>query len=367
MGADPVSFLTGNGASYLRIASIAVAAYDYFLTLPSEYRFYKGQRSWRLSPGCILFILIRYLSVLTIVISNVGYFGTFSSGECQRYYIAAPVFKVLQTMVSQIILGVRAYNISRRTRWVMWLLLILYFLVSPMEFFTNLWERVPVQNDEKNCTPGNSSAHLSVWLYYVLAMFYDVTTLAISSYFLIGLSNALNNNYRHNTPFVLHQQLLASFRRMSGLVQLMFYDGLGYFLVLTAANVLNLILYRAADEAYQSSGASVGYAVTWIMSQRILIHLRDAAAEHQATNFVVTQQLHSGRDITRAMRSNLDGSDHKGRFHDEFQMKKGHKNADLESVSENGLTDVDLDVQVQVEHTVAVDYIPPPSQAYIAR
>lgn len=69
-----------------------------------------------------------------------------------------------------------------------------------------------------------------------------------------------------------------------------------------AANVFNLIIYRASDESIQSSGcvihplfiyyygtisplqtsicsASVGYAVTWIMSQRILIHLRGTLSQ----------------------------------------------------------------------------------------
>ena len=83
------------------------------MTWPAEWRFYRGQKSWKISPGCILFILIRcvgcrsgqcdvallteaaprYLSMATIVVSNVGYFATFSKETCDHYYIAAPVFK----------------------------------------------------------------------------------------------------------------------------------------------------------------------------------------------------------------------------------------------------------------------------------
>lgn len=66
-----------HAASYIRITAISIAAYEYvgilcaredhnsgfigsyFMTLPAEWRFYKNQKSWRLSPGCILFILIR--------------------------------------------------------------------------------------------------------------------------------------------------------------------------------------------------------------------------------------------------------------------------------------------------------------------
>jgi len=122
--------MKNNGAAYLRVGSIAVAGYDYVLTLPAEWRFYKIQRSWRLSVGCILFIVLRYLSIVTLVISNVGYFGHFSAAMCQRYYMLPPTFKVLQTTVSQVIVGLRTYNISRRSRTVKWLLLILFFLIT---------------------------------------------------------------------------------------------------------------------------------------------------------------------------------------------------------------------------------------------
>lgn len=41
------------------------SVHSYVLTLPAEWRFYRSQRSWRLSPGCILFIAIR--SVLSFL------------------------------------------------------------------------------------------------------------------------------------------------------------------------------------------------------------------------------------------------------------------------------------------------------------
>lgn len=125
--------------------------------------------------------------------------------------------------------------------------------------------------------------------------------------------------------------------------------------------------------------ASVGYAVTWIMSQRILIHLRgrqdiffqtldsaiyvtgtDAAAEHQVRNVVVSQKLNSGRDVSRVMRSQFNGSIHKGRLDDEYDLKGRSISANnmQDDSSENVLTNVDLDIQVQVEQTVTVDYLP---------
>jgi len=123
-------------------------------------------------------------------------------------------------------------------------------------------------------------------------MFYDLISLSVSTFYLLRV-----------TPNPL---------RMSGLVKLMFYDGLMYFVALTAANIVNLILYRASDPEVQSSGASLAFAVTWIMSQRILIHLRDAAEElhGEPTVQTITGGLTSAGEISRAIREQF-GRDQK--------------------------------------------------------
>jgi len=79
-------------ANNLRIASISVAAYDFLTTLPAEFRLYKTAN--RRSLGFILFVLIRYLSIIVITISNTGFFyHGFSPKVCAHYGYIAPVFK----------------------------------------------------------------------------------------------------------------------------------------------------------------------------------------------------------------------------------------------------------------------------------
>ncbi|KAI6043545.1 hypothetical protein EDC04DRAFT_2562599 [Pisolithus marmoratus] len=95
---------------YFRVASMSIAFYDYFLTLPIEYRFYRSQpHVLRMSQACVLFILIRrYISIIAMIVSNYGAFATsFTIESCRQYYYVSPIFKVLQTMVSQAILGFR--------------------------------------------------------------------------------------------------------------------------------------------------------------------------------------------------------------------------------------------------------------------
>ena len=48
-----------------------------------------------------------------------------------------------------------------------------------------------------------------------------------------------------------------------------------YFVLLTLINILNLVLFRVGSIAAQSSAASLGQAVTMIMSQRIILSLHD--------------------------------------------------------------------------------------------
>ncbi|KAI8986713.1 hypothetical protein BD414DRAFT_415837 [Trametes punicea] len=283
--------------SFLRVISLSIALYDWILTLPAEWRFYRSQRSWRLSLGCSLFIAIRYSSIAVITLSNVGYFGSFFTPQtCARYYIAPPIFKVVQTMVSQMILGIRTINISRRSRGITWTVVSVFFLITTAQWFLNLWNRVRESSradhlaTRPSCTAGNKPPILTVWLYYLLSMVFDILTLSISTVYLIGFNPK-------SGKCVLPISMLT--------------DGLVYFVALTGVNIFNLILYRKTDEATQSSGVSLGYALTWIMSQRILIHLRDAAAAHNrtiTTQLVVSRTLpsRSHAAVARAVRSQFE-------------------------------------------------------------
>ncbi|KAH9072785.1 hypothetical protein EDB83DRAFT_129386 [Lactarius deliciosus] len=88
-------------------------------------------------------------------------------------------------------------------------------------------------------------------------MLYDLLTLTISMGYLFK---------RHSSsPFT------------SRLVKMMIYDGLGYFVALTVVNTVYAILYRSTNLSVQTAAAPFAALFTWVMSQRILIHLQNAA------------------------------------------------------------------------------------------
>ncbi|KAG0693751.1 hypothetical protein DFH29DRAFT_376601 [Suillus ampliporus] len=314
---------------YLRIASISIALYDYIITLPAEWRFYRSQSSiFRLRLACVLFILIRYGSVVVMILSNYGVFSTsFTQETCQHYYMVAPIFKVIQTMISQVILGVRTFNIARRDRRIGIALVLLYFVSVSLEWFTNMFDRTPVVVNG-NCTPGNVGKTLTAWFYYIAVMLYDLVVLTIS------------------TVYLLRYNPLSS--RLERLVRVLIYDGIGYFVVLTGSNIFNIILYHTSDIETQAAGASMGFAVTWIMSQRILIHLRELSEAEtlRLDNVVVVRSAQNARDVASTLRSPLDSKSHINNYPDFPLASSGIVHTD----------DMELDICVCIEPSVTLDH-----------
>jgi len=216
-----------------------------------------------------------------------------------------------------VIIGYRAWAITRRSKELGIFLLSLGAIVTGLEWYSNVDGRIPVQ-DEGNCSPGNSVARMPQWVFYLVAMVFDAVTCALSTFYLFRSASGISS--------------------MSAMVKMLFYDGLGYMVVLTAVNILNLVLYRnSVGKSVQSSGASFGYMVVWIMSQRILIHIHEASEDRAQGRIVVSHQISAPRDITHAMRS---------------QFNSGKDGFDTGTTG-------DIDVQVQIEQAVMVDYRKP--------
>ncbi|KAH8990703.1 hypothetical protein EDB86DRAFT_2938922 [Lactarius hatsudake] len=134
-------------ASKIRIAALAVAGYDYFLTLPAEWRFYRAfyRSNFRLNTSLLLFVLIRYTSILTGALGSWAYFShSFTPESCRKFFLLPALLRVPQCMVSQAILGLRAYTISRKNRTVGIVLFCGFIFASAVEWLSNVYHRIPV-------------------------------------------------------------------------------------------------------------------------------------------------------------------------------------------------------------------------------
>ena len=243
--------------------------------------------------------VLRYSSVVAIVVSNVGQFATFSEAVCNRYYLAAPIFKgaALCSCVAATCVLSQQLTPASRLQWSRSSSVRSFSLYGHSPSRSGL-EQLPLLSGScslcalsarasprsslayritrlvtvlpetclntkvrKLVLPDRSDTHRActtvAWLHYVFSMSFDLVTLLISSWYLLGRQPC------HYVSF-------------GGIGRVMIVDGLGYFVLLTAVNVVNMIFYKTAPTALQSSAASLGYVVTMIGCQRILIHLRGA-------------------------------------------------------------------------------------------
>ncbi|KAJ7466203.1 hypothetical protein B0H11DRAFT_59890 [Mycena galericulata] len=258
-------------AAYLRVAGYAVGFFDYLQTLPAEYRLYSKQKGpLKLSVACILFILVRYLGLISIIVANMGFFyHGFSKEACDRYFWLTPVLKLILYMVSQAILGMRTYAV-RKSSLVLRILVALFILAAVPEFISTFWKRVPFQNDQ-NCTSGNLPGVKVASLYYVGGLLYDVVTMTMTSAYLWKFSNT-------------------SHTLLSQLARMMLQDGIMYFLMLSAMNIVNIIFFQSNDPAIQPAASTLGFAATMIFSSRFILN----HSEH-IDDVVSVDQSHSSR------------------------------------------------------------------------
>nr|GAT59866.1 predicted protein [Mycena chlorophos] len=262
-------------AAYLRVAADSIALFDYLQTFPAEIRLYRRQKNfWRPSPACIMFILVRYLGVMNVVLANFGFFfHGFSEAGCMHYYWLVPIFKLFLYMMSQVILGVRTYAVSRRNQWVLWMLVVAFTICTIPEFLATFYRRIPVFV-KGACLSGNPEGVSVASYFYVGALAYDLIAMSTTFMYLIKFST---------------QSRISIFS--SGLAELMLEDGITYFLALSAMNVLNFIFFRNTNSALQSSAATLGEASTMIFSSRFILNL----SEHARADGRSGDHTHSSR------------------------------------------------------------------------
>ncbi|KAJ7232765.1 hypothetical protein B0H12DRAFT_1144766 [Mycena haematopus] len=331
-------------SAYMRVASLAIAFYDYLQTLPFEYRMWRS--AWK---GRQLTVFDRYTSILVLVVSNFGFFYEgFTEESCQRYFLTPSVFKVVQIMVSQVILVIilvfdayassRAYNLSRKSTKFAYALIFLFVLASSRKLVFLRHGSRSLSKMVSSCSSSSPTSLWGGWAHYAVAIVYDFIITVICIFFLLKLKTSKGS--------------------------MMLVDGICYFIGLALINFLNLGLYRASSLEVQvrhlsvHTLASLGYCVTWIMSQRLLIHIHEASVERRNGSIdaavTITQRIVSARDVSRAIRS-------------QFESKNGAAfdltvpDFDVESLPRAGPSceeDRDTEVHVRIERTVTMERVP---------
>ncbi|KAJ7490355.1 hypothetical protein B0H11DRAFT_2191585 [Mycena galericulata] len=131
--------------SLFRVISFSLAGGDVVQTIPRTFRLYRKQ--WvngSLSPVCFFYAMARYMSILSLVSNGVGFFGTgFTPPSCQRFYMLPNVTAMLAGMAVQVLIFIRTFAISGRSKRVYFGLGTSMLLLFPVQMFGIVYHRDP--------------------------------------------------------------------------------------------------------------------------------------------------------------------------------------------------------------------------------
>ncbi|KAJ6457873.1 hypothetical protein C8R45DRAFT_1183907 [Mycena sanguinolenta] len=266
----------------MRVAAASIYFFDYLMTLPSEYRLYKRQKKiWNPSVACILFVLCRYVTLVSITMATAFFFGTnWTEKTCvPAVFVSALLhlrpfittylpllcsggaLRALSASIVSVIFMWRTWAIWHKKRPVLYFLM---FSFIPTTVFT--WGFVFNQVPEvKNGSCGGlaSTGVFGVkWPFALANMLFDALCVGMSTY-------RLALNIKNGS---------------SQISSILLVDGLGYFFTSIALQVLNLIFLLSPDPAKQSTMITFTNAITGLLSQRIITSLSQRIVSAPSTN-----------------------------------------------------------------------------------
>ncbi|KAJ7020844.1 hypothetical protein C8F04DRAFT_1403327 [Mycena alexandri] len=247
----------------MRASAASIYFFDYMMTLPSEYRIYKRQKKiWNPSAACILFILSRYVTLVSIVMATAFFFGTTWTEKTCVPAVGGALRALSATIVSLIFMW-RAWAIWHKRRRILYFLMIAFI---PTTVFTwgFVFNQVPeVKNGSCGGLAG-TGVFGAKWPFALANIVFDAVCVGLSTY-------RLALNLKDGS---------------SQISSILLVDGLGYFFTSVALQVLNLIFLLSPDPAKQSTMITFTNAITGLLSQRIITSLSQRVINATSTNEV---------------------------------------------------------------------------------
>ncbi|KAJ7592079.1 hypothetical protein C8J56DRAFT_1046458 [Mycena floridula] len=248
----------GTPQAAVRIASLSVLIYDFLITIPSEIRLYKRQKSLlKLSLPCILFVLSRYIGLFYICWASFVFFGTgWKDTTCSR---VAPVGAVLRSLVSSTSAAVfiwRTWAIWGKNKYI-WISMCLALIpVTVFSYVPGLVQVPVVVNGGCTAVSRGDGPLEKKWTFALANLLFDTMACILGSI-----------------------PLIRNVRTGNGQISsILLTDGLGYFFVAVIAQSLNLSFLLNQDKDKQGTMLTLQTIITTILAQRIITSLSERTA-----------------------------------------------------------------------------------------
>ncbi|KAG9126618.1 hypothetical protein FRC07_002768 [Ceratobasidium sp. 392] len=179
--------------SNLRVArnrTFSIALFDVIQTVPGEIQLYRKQvRNGRMSLVCALFIMVRYVSIVSLILNGVGFYGTtFTDESCEAFRLAPPVTKMFAGIASQGIIFLRTWAISRKSRTVLIILSVLFVMCLPFLVLGNVWMRNPYVKNGSCIAKQAPGTFNSAPMYYGAMSGFDLVACGLATYYLLDFT-----------------------------------------------------------------------------------------------------------------------------------------------------------------------------------
>ncbi|KAJ7106589.1 hypothetical protein C8R44DRAFT_805557 [Mycena epipterygia] len=235
------------------LVSLVILCYDHLLTLDSEIN-YVWRRPKRLS--FFLFILLRYVSLLSNIGMSFLNFGDVEIERCSAWAMARMLLIVLQYLLVGSILGLRVYAMYNFSKFVLFCLCAAGFIA----FILATWS---IMNDTEIALPAMPGCEYPMSRSSAIRMAVAWEAEFLCDVVVFGFT--LIRSYRQ--PFKIPGSIL----------DFMVRDGALYFAVLALVNFANILMYYLGNPWTASSLSWSTSTLSVTMISRLMLNLHKAA------------------------------------------------------------------------------------------
>ncbi|KAF7354271.1 hypothetical protein MVEN_01115200 [Mycena venus] len=237
----------------------SILVWDWLSCLPQEWRtIWKSRAGW--SPIKILYCLVRYYTLVVLVVTDVWFFANWSELSCARYVRILPGIAVLIDLSVELVLALRVYALYGSSKKIG------VFLIVLIAGFLGVMVAVPILAFDYTRLPswpgpcivtGKASIAGSKFIiaFYASPMAFDIIMTALTVY------KVMDHNRRGGS---------------SSLMNLIVRDGLLYFFAITSLNLLNVIFFIQPNELIQAINAPMSIQISSVLCCRLILNLRTA-------------------------------------------------------------------------------------------
>ncbi|KAJ7057713.1 hypothetical protein C8F01DRAFT_1256337 [Mycena amicta] len=254
---DASRFLHIVNAAQIYIAcSTSILIWDWLSCLPQERKHIWKSKSW--TPIKFLYCMVRYYTLIVLIVTDVWFFAGWSEASCSRYVRILPGIAVLIDLSVEAVLAIRIYALYGCDKRMA------AFLIAMLAGFLGVMIAVPIMAFDYTRLPSwpgpcmvtgkpSIAGPKFIIAFYASPMTCDMIMTGLTLYRLI------DQNKRGGS---------------SSLMNRMVRDGLFYFCAITSLNLLNVLFFIQSDKLIQAINAPMSIQISSVLCCRLILSLR---------------------------------------------------------------------------------------------